>query len=219
MESMGDIDPQALIKTMSDHVSTWGLQVLGGLAVLILGMIAARWIRASMRKALERTKVDPTLVPFLSGIVYYIVVAGLVVAVLGMVGVETTSFIAVLGAAGFAIGLALQGTLANFSSGVMLLFFRPFKVGDYVDAGGTAGTVLEIGIFATTLKTPDNVKIIASNSAIYSSSRITLPSIPGGTIWSSASPTTMTWAWPGTPSCGSWRRTPGSSRTPRRSWR
>ena len=92
-----------------------------------------------------------------------------VVAVLSQFGIETTSFIAVLGAAGFAVGLALQGTLGNFSAGVMILIFRPFRVGDFIDAGGTAGTVQEIGIFSTVLHSPDNVRIVVPNGQIYGS--------------------------------------------------
>jgi small conductance mechanosensitive channel len=99
--------------------------------------------------------------------VYYLVLAFVIIAVLQLFGVETTSMGAVLGAAGFAVGLAMQGTLSNFSAGVMLLVFRPFRVDDFVDVAGTAGTVQEVGIFSTTMSTPDNVRIIVPNSAIY----------------------------------------------------
>lgn len=161
------------LQDISDNVlallSTWGLQVLGAIAVLIIG----RWIAGSLRRgtarALERTNTDATLIPFLSGTVYYLVLAVVLIAVLGLFGIETTSLIAVLGAAGLAVGLALQGTLSNFSSGVMLLLFRPFKKGDYVVVGGAGGTVQEVGIFTTTLHTPDNVRIIVPNSSIYGS--------------------------------------------------
>jgi small conductance mechanosensitive channel len=118
---------------------------------------------------MESRRVDASLVPFVSNLVYYVLLAAVVIAVLGLFGIETTSLVAVLGTAGLAIGLALQGTLANFSSGVMLLLFRPFRVGDYIDAGGAAGTVEEIGVFSTTLNTPDNVKIIVPNSGIFGS--------------------------------------------------
>jgi small conductance mechanosensitive channel len=158
---------ESVVATATDLISTWGLRVVGALAVLIIGMIVAKMIRASVRKALGRSKMDATLVPFLSGLVYYGVVIFVLLAVLSLFGIETTSFIAVLGAAGFAVGLAMQGTLGNFSAGVMLLFFRPFKVGDFIDAAGAAGSVQEIGIFSTTLNSPDNVKIVVPNSAIY----------------------------------------------------
>ena len=147
-------------------VSTWGLQVIGALAVLIIGRWIARRIRNGVRRTLERAKVDVALVPFFSSMAYYLVLAVVIIAVLNLFGVQTTSLIAVLGAAGLAVGLALQGTLSNFASGVMLLIFRPFRPGDYVDIAGTAGSVVEIGLFTVTLNTPDNVRIIVPNSAV-----------------------------------------------------
>ncbi len=168
MQSEG-FNVDGMMATATDLVSAWGLSVVGAIVVLVVGVIAAKIIRGMVRKTLERSKLDSTLVPFLSKMVYYFLLIFVIVAVLGLFGVETTSFIAVLGAAGFAVGLALQGTLSNFSAGVMLLIFRPFGVGDYVEAGGTAGTVKEIGVFATTLDTPDNVRIVISNSAVYGS--------------------------------------------------
>jgi small conductance mechanosensitive channel len=153
--------------SVGTFISIWGVRVLGAIAVLVFGWMAAGVIRGSVRRALDRTKLDPTLVPFISNLVYYAILIFIVLAVLSLFGIETTSFVAVLAAAGFAVGLALQGTLSNFASGIMLLVFRPFGVGDYVDAGGAAGSVQEIGIFSTTLHTPDNVKIVVPNSAIY----------------------------------------------------
>ena len=154
-------------ETVREAVTTWGIKAVGALAVLIIGWIAAKWIRASLRKALTKRNVDATLVPFLASMVYYLVLAFVVIAVLGMFGVEATSMVAVLGAAGLAVGLALQGTLSNFAAGVMLLIFRPFKVGDFVDAGGVAGSVIEIALFSTTLHSPDNVRITVPNGSIY----------------------------------------------------
>lgn len=150
-----------------DMLSAWGLKVLGAIVLLVVGRIVAGWVRGLVRKALTRTNVDATLVPFMSGIVYYLVLIAVLVAVLGMVGIQTASLLTLLGAAGLAVGLALQGTLSNVASGVMLLIFRPFSVGEYIDAGGTAGTVEAIGLFTTTLNTPDNVKILVPNSAVY----------------------------------------------------
>jgi len=148
-------------------VSTWGLRVAGALAVLILGRLACGAARKAVRRGLESRGVDASLVPFISNLVYFVLLAAVVIAVLGLFGIETTSLVAVLGTAGLAIGLALQGTLGNFSSGVMLLLFRPFRVGDYIEAAGAAGTVSEIGVFSTTLNTPDNVRIIIPNSGIF----------------------------------------------------
>jgi small conductance mechanosensitive channel len=157
------------MESVGNVVATWGVRVLGAIAVLVFGWMAAGVIRGLVRRGLERTKLDPTLIPFLTKLVYYAVLIFIVVAVLNLFGIETTSFVAVLAAAGFAVGLALQGTLSNFSSGIMLLIFRPFGVGDYVEAGGAAGAVQEIGVFSTTLHTPDNVKIVVPNSAIFGS--------------------------------------------------
>lgn len=141
--------------------------VLAALIILVIGRVAAGWVRKLTRKGLERGEVDATLVPFVAKLVYWAVMAVVVIAALNRLGVATTSVVAIFGAAGIAVGLALKDTLSNFASGVMLLVFRPFDLGDYVDAGGTAGTVMEIGIFATTLKSPDNIKIIIPNSQIY----------------------------------------------------
>ena len=162
-----DATTQNLIESVVSLVSAWGLKVLGALVVLIVGRWAAGWVRKTVRQSLERSNLDATLIPFIAGIVYYLLLTVVVIAVLGLFGIQTTSLIAVLGAAGLAVGLALQGTLSNFAAGVMLLIFRPFRVGDYVEAGGTAGSVVEVGIFTTVLNTPDNVRILVPNSAIY----------------------------------------------------
>ncbi len=161
------IDLSGTATLVMDLVAAWGLEVLGAIVVLLLGRIAAKWARRSVRAVLERGKMDPTLVPFVSSLVYYLVMAFVVIAVLGMVGIQTASLVAVLGAAGLAVGLALQGTLSNFASGVMLLVFRPFRRGDYVEAAGVAGSVETVGIFTTTLTTPDNVEIVIPNSAVW----------------------------------------------------
>jgi small conductance mechanosensitive channel len=162
-----NIDAGALMGHLTELATQWGLQIIGAIIVLFVGRIAAGWARRLTRKALERAEVDATLVPFIAKLVYYLLLAFVVIAVLGVFGVQTASLVAVLGAAGLAVGLALQGTLSNFAAGVMLLFFRPFKVGDFIDAGGTTGTVEEIGVFATTMKSPDNIKIVVPNSQVY----------------------------------------------------
>ena len=123
--------------------------------------------RKPVRRAMESRSVDASLIPFVSNLVYFVLFAAVVIAVLGMFGIETTSLVAVLGTAGLAVGLAVQGTLSNFSSGVILLLFRPFHVGDYIDAAGVAGTVSEFGVFSTVINTPDNVRIIVPNSGIF----------------------------------------------------
>ncbi len=167
MESIQNTDMQGIMDFGMDLAMTSGLKILGAITLLIIGRLIAGTVRKITRKALEKADVDPTLVPFLSKLTYYFVLIVVVIAVLGVFGVQTASLVAVLGAAGLAVGLALQGTLSNFSAGVMLLFFRPFKLGDFIDAGGTTGSVEEIGVFATTLKSPDNVKIVVPNAQVY----------------------------------------------------
>jgi len=167
VETIQNTDMQGLMEFGTDLAMTWGLKIVGAIAVLIIGRMIAGTARKITRKALENADVDRTLVPFLSKLVYFFVLIVVVIAVLGVFGVQTASLVAVLGAAGLAVGLALQGTLSNFAAGVMLLFFRPFKIGDFIDAAGTTGTVVEIGVFASTLKSPDNVKIVVPNSQVY----------------------------------------------------
>jgi len=162
-----DVSYEKLVEPLVELVATWGLRVLGALAVLLVGRIIAGRVRKVLARRLEAMHTDASLVPFVSGLGYYLVIAVTVIAVLGLFGVQTTSLVAVLGAAGLAVGLALQGTLSNFAAGVMLLVFRPFGAGDYVEAAGTAGSVIEIGIFSTILHTPDNVRITVPNGAIW----------------------------------------------------
>jgi len=167
MQDLSSLDVQAIGSTIVELISAWGLKVLGALLLLVVGRMLAGWARRLIRKALAKANVDATLVPFIAGITYYFILAAVLMAVFGLVGIQTASFLAVFGAAGLAVGLALQGTLSSVASGVMLLIFRPFEVGDYIEAGGTAGSVEAIGLFVTTLNTPDNVKILVPNSAVY----------------------------------------------------
>jgi len=167
MQDLSSLDVQEVGSTIVDLISAWGLKVLGAFLLLVVGRMLAGWVRRLIRKGLAKANVDATLVPFIAGITYYFILAAVLMAVLGLVGIQTASFLAVFGAAGLAVGLALQGTLSSVASGVMLLIFRPFEVGDYIEAGGTAGSVEAIGLFVTTLNTPDNVKILVPNSAVY----------------------------------------------------
>jgi small conductance mechanosensitive channel len=148
-------------------MSSWGLQVVGAIAVLLVGRWIAGMVRRAVRRSLAKANVDGSLVPFFESMSYYAVLTVVMIAVLSLFGIETTSLIAVVGAAGLAIGLALQGTLSNFAAGVMLLAFRPFRLGDYVEVGGSAGSVSEIGVFTTTLNTPDNVRVMIPNASVY----------------------------------------------------
>jgi len=144
----------------------WAIKILGALAVYIIGKWIAKILTNLFRKMLERSNTDVTLVKFLGDLVYFGLIVLVIIAALGTLGVNTTSFAAIIGAAGLAVGLALQGNIANFGAGVVLLFLRPFKVGDFVEAGGAVGVVDTIGIFNTTFKTGDNRVIIVPNSNI-----------------------------------------------------
>lgn len=152
-------------------LTTYGLDVLGAVLTLIVGLWLSGRIGKAMKKGLEKTKrVDATLVTFFASMAKYAVLAVTVIAVLNQFGVETMSLVAVVGAAGLAIGLALQGTLSNVAAGVMLLIFRPFKVGDFIEAAGHAATVKELNLFFTVMATGDNVAIIVPNAQIWSGS-------------------------------------------------
>lgn len=163
-----DLDVNKVAQTLYGLSVEYGLRVLGALAILLVGRWLARWVSRVAESALVRAKVDGTLVRFLRNLTYSALLAAVGLAVLGQLGVQTASFLAVLGAAGLAVGLALQGSLSNFAAGVLLILFRPFKVGDFVEAGGTAGTVAEIQLFTTILFGPDNRKFIVPNSQILS---------------------------------------------------
>jgi len=143
------------------------LQVLGAVAILVVGRFIAGTLRGAVKKVMTARGVDPSLTGFLGSLLYFAIMAFTVVAVIGQFGVQTASFVAILGAAGFAVGMALQGTLGNFSSGVMLLLFRPFRAGDFIEAAGVLGKVVEISVFSTIIATPDNKKVIVPNGAIF----------------------------------------------------
>lgn len=164
---MDSIDIGSILGQIGGLITTWGLRVIGALAVLVIGRAIARAIRRGVTRVLTRHEADAALIPFLSGIAYWLAIVLVLVAVLGLFGIPTASFVAVLGAAGLAVGLALQGTLSNFAAGVMLLIFRPFKLGHLVEVAGVTGKVAEIGIFSTLLNTGDNVQVIVPNAEIF----------------------------------------------------
>jgi small conductance mechanosensitive channel len=152
--------------TAEETLTRFGLRAIAALLIFFIGRWVARLLQGWMEKAMLKAKVDPVLVTFSTNMAYAAVMVFVVLAALGQLGVQTTSFIAVLGAAGLAVGLALQGSLANFASGVLMIIFRPFKLGDYIEGGGVAGVVKAIHIFTTTLTTPDNKRVIVPNSKI-----------------------------------------------------
>jgi small conductance mechanosensitive channel len=159
-----------IVRDVTALLAAYGLKLVGALLIVIVGWTASVWAgRAILRISRRTTRIDPTVVTFLASLVRYGIVGFTLLALLAQFGVETTSIIAVLGAASIAIGLALQGTLSHFASGVMLLLFRPFKVGDDIEVAGQAGTVKAITLFTTELSLPDNVLLILPNGAVWGS--------------------------------------------------
>jgi small conductance mechanosensitive channel len=156
------------IEALSAMAVQYGSQLAYGVAIFIVGKYVAKLVRKMARKAMARAKMDDTLMKFLSNILYAGLMAFVAIAALNKVGIQTASLIAIVGAAGLAIGLALQGSLSNFAAGVMIIIFRHFKVGDTIEAAGVAGTVENLDIFNTTLVTPDNQKVIIPNANITS---------------------------------------------------
>ena len=155
---------EQIVTLVQTYLAEYGLKVLAAIAILIIGRIVAGWIRRLVNRLMKKGGTDDTVVGFVSSLVYIGVMAFVVVAALGQVGIQTTSFIAILGAAGLAIGLALQGSLANFAAGFLMLIFRPFKAGDFIEGAGVAGVVEKIEMFTTTMRTGDNKTIIVPNS-------------------------------------------------------
>jgi small conductance mechanosensitive channel len=161
-ETIQNFDIQSFI----DYVSPWLPKIAIALIIFVVGRWAARLVTKGISAAMTRAGQDITLVQFLGRLIYTTLLFAVVIAALDQLGVQTTSLLAVLGAAGLAVGLALQGSLSNFASGVMLIIFRPFTVGNFVEAAGVSGVVEEVGVFATKLVTVDNRLIIIPNSQI-----------------------------------------------------
>lgn len=155
------------IQTYMPTIISYGTKIVGVIVALVVALMIASWLKGLTLRALQRANVDLTLSKFVSNMVRYAVITLAVIACLGVFGIETTSFAAVIGAAGLAIGLAFQGSLSNLAAGVMLLVFRPFKVGDVVSAAGVTGSVDAIELFTVRMKTPDNRLIIIPNSAVF----------------------------------------------------
>lgn len=163
---MEDINITEMIETAITYATTYGIKVVLALVVLIIGLWIIGKISRAAQKSMEHHLNDTTLAKFLSGGLDIIMKVMLVISVASMVGIQTTSFIAILGAAGLAIGIALQGSLSNFAGGVMLLIFRPIRVGDYISAQGHEGSVIEMGIFVTTIETFDKRHVIMPNGPL-----------------------------------------------------
>ena len=155
-----------------EYMQIYGMKVLGAVVVLVIGLWVIKWAVKAIDAVMTRSNIDDSLRPFLRSLVGTMLKALLGISVLGMLGIEMTSFIALLGAAGLAVGMALSGTLQNFAGGVMILIFKPFKIGDFIDAQGHMGVVKEIQIFVTILTTPDNKTIIIPNGGLSNGSMI-----------------------------------------------
>lgn len=158
---------ETVVERLTEFATVYGLKVIGAILILIIGRIVAGICRKVTRKILTKANTDASIVSFVGSLVYVLIIVFVIIAVLQKFGVETASLVAVLGAATFAIGFALQGSLSNFAAGVMILMFRPYRVGDFIDAAGVAGSVKEIKLFTTILASPDNIKIIVPNSKVF----------------------------------------------------
>lgn len=153
-------------ETLTTAITTWGLKLLAALAVLILGWLATRALVGGLRKALQRSRMEPVLVDFLGTLAKALLLTTVIIIALTQMGVQMTAALAVLGAMGLAVGLALQGSLSNFAAGVMIIGFRPLRQGHFVECAGVNGTVERVGIFYTQLRTPDNQQVTVSNSQV-----------------------------------------------------
>lgn len=166
------MDPEVVLNQATEIVLTYGPKLVAAIVVWIVGGWVIKAIVNGFGKVMDKGGADPSLKPFMKGIVGILLKVMLVISVLSMLGIQMTSFIAILGAAGLAVGMALSGTLQNFAGGVMILIFKPFKPGDVIDAQGYVGSVSEIQIFNTILKTPDNKTIIIPNGGLSTASMV-----------------------------------------------
>ncbi|MEZ7506426.1 mechanosensitive ion channel family protein [Flavobacterium sp. Arc2] len=177
------MDQQVIaVNTYLDKIIDFGFEyapkLIGGILVLFIGLWVTNLITKAVGKSLEKSSIDQSLVPFLRSITNIILKALVVITVMGMIGIEMTSFVAIIGAAGLAVGLALSGTLQNFSGGVIILILKPFKIGDFIEAQGFSGTVKEINIFSTMLNTPDKKLVIIPNRPLSTDALINYSTEP-----------------------------------------
>ncbi|MBE0391769.1 small conductance mechanosensitive channel [Flavobacterium sp. 7E] len=177
------MDQQVLVvNNYLEKITNFGLEyapkLLGGLLVLFIGLWVTKLVTKAVGKSLTKSSIDQSLVPFLKSLTNIILKALLIITVMGMIGIEMTSFVAIIGAAGLAVGLALSGTLQNFAGGVIILILKPFKIGDFVEAQGFLGTVKEINIFSTLLNTPDKKLVIIPNGPLSTGALINYSAEP-----------------------------------------
>jgi len=161
---------QEILKTIYNYIAEHSLEVVYAVVIFVVGRWLAQLLSTLVTKALTKARVDETLTKFIQNLCYVVLLVFVVIAALSKLGVQTAQFVAIVGAAGLAVGLALQGSLSNFASGVLMLVFKPFKVGDFVEMAGVKGTVKEIQIFSTILASPDNVRVIIPNAQATSGS-------------------------------------------------
>lgn len=159
---------QMIIERVTGYLSIYGLNVIGAIAIFLIGKRASKLISNLLERVLTKSKVDRTLTVFAKNIAYFSIMTFVVIASLNKLGIETNSFLAVIGAAGLAVGLAFQGALSSFAAGVMMIIFKPFGLGDRIETSGIEGTVDEIQTFNTIIKTNDNKRVIIPNSKITS---------------------------------------------------
>ncbi|RLD48226.1 MAG: mechanosensitive ion channel family protein [Bacteroidetes bacterium] len=169
---------QEILQWLNGLAMEYGLKLIGAIVVLIVGLWVIKAIMKGIRKTMEKRDMDESLKPFLLSMISMLLKIMLVISVLTMLGIQMTSFIAILGAAGLAVGMALSGTLQNFAGGVMILIFKPFKVGDFIEAQGYMGAVKEIQIFITILTTPDNKTVVIPNGGLSTGSLINYSAEP-----------------------------------------
>lgn len=169
---------EILTTWISEHAADWAIQIGIAIAIFVIGKFIARMIANLLRKGMQQAGSDALLVGFVGNVAYGILLVAVVLAAVDSLGVNVTSLLAIVAAAGLAIGLALKDSLSNFAAGVMIIIFRPFKIGDYINAAGIAGTVDEIGLFATMLHSPDNKRIIVPNSGIIGGNITNVSALP-----------------------------------------
>ena len=166
---LGGIDWASLFEKIQTVGVSFGIKLIAAIAIFYIGRLIAKVVTRGVRKLMVAQEVDKILESFVSNLVYSLLMIFVIIAAINQLGVQTTSLIAIMGAAGLAVGLALQGSLANFAAGVLIVMFRPYKVGDFVEAAGIAGSVLQVQILTTVLKTGDNKQIIVPNGQIMGS--------------------------------------------------
>lgn len=157
---------ESLTARIMELLTVYGLKILAAIIVFVIGRWVAKGLSNISKRMMQKSEVDSTIISFVTNLIYFALLTFVVLAALGQLGIQTTSFIAIIGAAGLAIGLALQGSLANFAAGFLMIIFRPFKVGDFIEGAGVTGSVEAIQIFTTRLKTPDNKIIIIPNAKL-----------------------------------------------------